>query len=129
MRPDVSPFERKKRSFERQNRTISGCNIKTKVQRYMKLPRLVEQNRISSPKSNIFSEKFDFAVSLMFLKPNVKSNGVLKAKGKKKNAHHSLQWFPRSIWSSGGVAAQKRRRPKKLLETVRFEVRSTYLLA
>jgi hypothetical protein len=49
----------------------------------MKLPRLVHQHRISSPKSNIFSENFDFAVSLMFLKPNVKSIGVLKAKGKK----------------------------------------------
>jgi hypothetical protein len=68
----------------------------------------------------------------MFLKAKVKSIGVLiKAKGKKniQNAHHSLQWFPRRIWSSGGVAAQKRRRPEKLLETVRFEVRSTYLLA
>jgi hypothetical protein len=50
----------------------------------------------------------------------VKRQGVLKAKGKsnKKNAHHSLQCCPRSIWSSGGVAAGKA--VKKRLDLKRY---------
>jgi hypothetical protein len=74
----------------------------------MKLPRSVQQHRISSPKSNIFSEKFDFAVSLCSLKGQCEKAWGFKIKWQKKQKKLTIQ--SSAVQKAYGEAVWRRKR-------------------